>query len=134
MIGTIIDAEPLDLLIEIMKSYQLDKQIVLNGLRILSKLSLNTKFGDFFFKEPSKCEIMLQLMENFKTNNYVVMRTSFILANLTTFHETISSQLYFNLNGFDKIFACFSGFISKAKHKDDFYDSMLKSFTSFDFL
>lgn len=124
----------LKMLIGLLGPFAHEKNIVINITRILSKISLMTSICEIFEHEISDIYPLLKLFEIYKENNYVIMRAAFILANMTTFNEEIAKKIYFDLQGFSVIFNSFTHFIAKANNEDSFYDTMLKSFTSFDFL
>lgn len=130
----LLDTKCTDLLIFLLNRFTLTKEIVVNSCRILATLSMSSVFCERLEHEPKHIKSLLNIMKTYKENNYVVMRVSFILANMTTYNEAASSKLYFELEGFKTVFDCFSYYISKTSDEDDFYDSMLKSFSSFDFL
>ena len=46
--------------------------------------------------------------KNYKTNIFIIIRISFILANMTAFIEDIRKLIYFKINGaFKDIYLCF---------------------------
>jgi hypothetical protein len=108
------------------------KEFLYNILRILSKISTSEVFCNYVCDTKLILNQLIDLMASFKENNFVVMRASYILANLTAYREDVASYVYFNDRG--AILACFEHFISKTKDEDDYFESMIKSFAEFDFL
>ena len=105
-----------------------------NCVRILSSVSLSSVFCGLLEESPESLNSLLKMMEVYKENNYILMRVAFVLANMTTYNEAASGRLYFELSGFDAIFSCFTHYIGKAQEEDSLLDTMLRSFSNFDFL
>ena len=79
-------------------------------------------------------EVLLKIFDVYKENNPIVMRVAFVMANITTFNDNLRNEMYFKFDGFQSCFNAFEHYISKTTNQDDFYESMLKSFSNFDFL
>lgn len=129
---SVIEPSFIAFLFSIIARYPHIKEFLYNILRILSKISTSEAFCDFVCDSQETLRQLIDVMASFKDNNFVVMRTSYILANLTAYREDVASYVYFNDRG--AILACFEHYISKTKDEDDYYESMIKSFAEFDFL
>lgn len=139
-IGAIIDNTTMtlettlyDTLTQILKRNNTIKEVVQNVLRIFSRLSLNASACEKMSNTSNMQLTLQELFDLYKENNAIIMRVSFIFANLTTFSDTLRPYIYFDLNGFNSSYSAFEHFISKTTNQDDFYESMLKSFSNFDF-
>ena len=130
----LIDTNCPRLMFEIMKQNVSTKEVIANSLRILAKLSISSTFSDYLMEYPELIKTLLEILEVYKENNFFSMRLAFILANLTTYDESASSLIYFELKGFKIIFDTFAYYISKTTNEDDYFETMLKSFSNFDFL
>ena len=127
-----VDFGMVDLLFELLERYPLIKDLLFNSLRVLSKISTFESFCIHVCDQKPYLDLLISLMHTYKENNFVIMRLSYILANLTAFREDIAVYIYHHDNGV--IFSVFEHFMSKASNQDDYYESMIKSFAEFDFL
>ena len=128
----IVRPESIDFQFEMIKRLPLVKELLYNSLRILSKLSSTESFCNHLCSHQQQLRKLMDVMQQYKENNFVVMRVTYILANLTAFRDDMAIFVYFNDQGL--IFGAFEYFISKTKNEDDYYESMIKSFAEFDFL
>lgn len=121
----------LQMLTILVKLYSV-KELVINALRILLKLSSFDSFLDFMSENKKYLDDLLMILGKYKEENFIAMETAYILANLTALKEDIGAYVYFNDNGV--IFATFEHYINKTSNQDDYYETMIKSFANFDFL
>jgi hypothetical protein len=129
-----LETDLYDTLTGLLKRNNAIERFVLNILRIFSKLSLSAAACEKMSNTVGLLQGLLELFEIYKQNNAIIMRVSFVFANLTTFSDALRPYIYFELNGFNSAFGAFEHFIGKTTNQDDFYESMLKSFSGFDFL
>lgn len=129
---TSIEIGLIDLLFEMVEKFPLIKEMVFNIFRVLSKISTYETFCIYLSDNKACLDILISIMTMYKENNFIIMRVSYILANLTAYREDVAIYIYTNDKGV--IFSVFEHFMSKANNQDDYYESMVKSFAEFDFL
>lgn len=95
----LVDTKFLEFMFEVMKRLPLVREVTYNILRILSKLSSTEGFCKEVSVNRGQIDQLISLMHQFKENNFVIMRTSYILANLTAFQEEVAVYVYFNDEG-----------------------------------
>lgn len=122
----------IDQMFHLVNRFPTVKDIQFNCLRVLSKISTYESFCVYVSQNKLLLIQLIGLLETWKKNNFVIMRVTYILANLTAFQEDVATFVYFNDHG--AVFAAFEHYVSKTKNEDDYYDSMIKSFAEFDFL
>lgn len=64
-------------------------ELILNTLRIMSKMSLSKECCELFLKNTDAMLNISNFFKIYKTNIYIIIRASFLLANMTTYFEGI---------------------------------------------
>lgn len=129
---SLVEPKFIDFLFQTAYRYPQIKELLFNVLRILSKISTADLFCRHVGGSHRLLDQLIDLMQAFRENNFVIMRAAYILANLTAYQEDVAAYVYFKDKG--SILACFEHFMSKSNDEDDYYESMIKSFAEFDFL
>lgn len=86
---------------------------MLNTVRILSKLSLNKDCCVKIYENKNFVKNIVGFYKIYKTNIFIIIRISFILANITSFIEDIRRMIYINLNAFKDIYLCFDYYVQR---------------------
>jgi hypothetical protein len=68
---------------------------MLNTVRILTKISLNKECSLKMFENQTFVKQIVSFYKIYKSNIFIIIRISFILANMTTFIVDIRKYIYF---------------------------------------
>ncbi|KAL4489170.1 hypothetical protein ABPG73_005657 [Tetrahymena malaccensis] len=110
-------------------------ELMLNTMRILSKISLNKECSLKIFENQDCIKNICSLFKIFKTNIFIIIRISFIFANITTYNESIRNMIYFQFNAFKDIYNCFEYYAQRelTPLKNETVDKLGLSTAAWDF-
>ncbi|KRX07299.1 Armadillo-type fold [Pseudocohnilembus persalinus] len=103
----------IDKLTKSIELYPHINDLMLNTVRILSKVSLNRECSIQMFENQHFIKNILGFYKTYKQNLYIIIRISFILANLTAFIQDIRTFIYFQMKGFQDIYLCLDYYTNK---------------------
>lgn len=88
-----------------------DKDVVLNIMRTLSKLTVLQQSCEMLLVCGSSCSILMDLLQQHKQNQDIVVRVFFILGNLAAWDETVGLIIYKVPNSLDNLLAILDYYI-----------------------
>ncbi|CAD8090520.1 unnamed protein product [Paramecium primaurelia] len=96
-----------------MVNYSNNYELILNTLRIMSKMSLSKECCEYFLQSTEAMQNISSFFKTYQTNIYIIIRASFLLANMTTYFEGIRQLIYYKFNQFGDILKCFDYYWTK---------------------
>ncbi|KAM3134604.1 hypothetical protein pb186bvf_013246 [Paramecium bursaria] len=100
-------------IVQTMVNYSNNYDLILNTLRIMSQMSLSKDCCNIFMNNDDAIRNICFFFKIYQTNIYVIIRASYLLANMTTYFEGIRQLIYFKFNAFQDIYNCFEYFWTK---------------------
>lgn len=88
-------------------------ELILNTLRIMSKMSLSKECCELFLKDEIAMRNIAQFFRSYQANFHIIIRASFLLANMTTYFEGIRQLIFYKFKAFEDIYACFEYYWNK---------------------
>lgn len=79
----------------------------------MSKMSLNRECCEYFLKNQLAMQNIANFFKIYKTNIYIIIRASFLLANMTTYFEGIRQMIFYEFKVFEDIYQCFDYYWNK---------------------
>lgn len=79
-------------------------------MRVLSKLSLNKDCSCEIYKNEKCIEIITSFFKLYKTDIYIIIRSAFVLANISILVQDLRKQIYFEFQLFTDLYYCFEYF------------------------